>query len=102
MKPSCMLYEIKEGLKLHRTEDFRESAQAFIAELQMAFFSFGEPDHDIAVIKVLGDQPVSSSRLAHTALEMEGGQEQLRQLYERLKRYDAKVEFTASVRGCIP
>ena len=61
----------------------------------MAFFSFGERDHDIAVIKVPEDQPVGSSGLTHTALEIEGGQEQLRELYERLKSYGAKVEFTA-------
>jgi catechol 2,3-dioxygenase-like lactoylglutathione lyase family enzyme len=66
-----------------------------IEEMQMAFFSFGERDHDIAVIKVPDDQPVGSSGFAHTALEIEGGQEQLQELYEGLKRYGAKVEFTA-------
>ncbi|HXH10356.1 MAG TPA: VOC family protein [Alphaproteobacteria bacterium] len=64
-------------------------------EMQMAFFSFGERDHDIAVIKVPDDQPVGSSGLAHTALEIEGGEAQLRELYERLKRHGIKVEFTA-------
>jgi catechol 2,3-dioxygenase len=64
-------------------------------EMQMAFFSFGERDHDIAVIKVPDEQPVGSSGLAHTALEIEGGQEQLRELYERLKAHGARVEFTA-------
>jgi catechol 2,3-dioxygenase len=64
-------------------------------EMQMAFFSFGERDHDIAVIKVPDEQPVGSSGLAHTALEIEGGQAQLRELYERLKRSGARVEFTA-------
>jgi catechol 2,3-dioxygenase len=64
-------------------------------EMQMAFFSFGERDHDIAVIKVPDEHPVGSSGLAHTALEIEGGQEQLRELYERLKRSGARVEFTA-------
>src|SRR5262249_8987007 len=63
-------------------------------EMQMALLSFGERDHDIAVIKVPDDQPVGSSGLAHTALEIEGGQEQLRELYQRLKSYGAKVEFT--------
>ena len=66
-----------------------------LEEMQMAFFSFGERDHDIAVIKVPDDQPVGSAGLAHTALEIEGGQEQLRELYERLKSYGARVEFTA-------
>ena len=67
----------------------------FLDEMQMAFFSFGERDHDIAVIKVPDDQPVGSSGLAHTALEIEGGEAQLRQLHDRLKRYGARVEFTA-------
>src|SRR5919201_1376838 len=66
-----------------------------LEEMQMAFFSFGERDHDIAVIKVPDEQPVGSSGLAHTALEIEGGQEQLRELYERLKRYGARVESPA-------
>jgi catechol 2,3-dioxygenase len=64
-------------------------------EMQMAFLSFGERDHDIAVIKVPDEQPVGSSGLAHTALEIEGGEEQLRELYERLKRSDIRAEFTA-------
>lgn len=64
-------------------------------DMQMAFFSFGERDHDIAVIKVPDDQPVGSSGLAHTALEIEGGEEQLRQLYEKLKSAGVNVEFTA-------
>ena len=45
----------------------------FNQELQMAFFSFGERDHDIAVIKVPEDQPVGSAGLTHTALQIEGG-----------------------------
>jgi catechol 2,3-dioxygenase-like lactoylglutathione lyase family enzyme len=65
-----------------------------LEEMQMAFLSFGERDHDIAVIRVPDDQPVGSSGLAHTALEIEGGQEQLRELYHRLKDYGARVEFT--------
>lgn len=64
-------------------------------DMQMAFFSFGERDHDIAVIKVPDDQSVGSSGLAHTALEIDGDETQLRELYERLKSYGANVEFTA-------
>jgi catechol 2,3-dioxygenase-like lactoylglutathione lyase family enzyme len=63
-------------------------------QLQMAFFSFGERDHDIAIVKVPDDQPVGSSSLAHTALEIEGGEEQLREFYQQLKRSGATVEFT--------
>jgi len=64
-----------------------------LEEMQMAFFSFGERDHDIAVIKVPDDQPVGSSGLAHTALEIDRGQEQLRELAARLRSYGAHVEF---------
>ena len=67
----------------------------FLDDMQMAFFSFGERDHDIAVIKVPEDQPVGSAGLAHTALEIEGGQEQLRELHDRLKARGVRVEFTA-------
>src|SRR5437762_4864262 len=63
-------------------------------QMQMAFFSFGERDHDIAVIKVPDEQPVGSSSLAHTALEIDGGEEQLRELYEKLKSSGTTVEFT--------
>ena len=35
------------------------------------------------------------STLAHVALEIDGGEAQLRALYERLKSYGAQVEFTA-------
>ena len=66
-----------------------------LEDMQMAFFSFGERDHDIAVIKVPDDQPVGSSGLAHTALEIEGGTAELQQLYDRLKSKGVAVEFTA-------
>ncbi len=63
-------------------------------QLQMAFFSFGERDHDIAIVKVPDDQPVGSSSLAHTAFEIDGGEAELRELYQQLKRYGVAVEFT--------
>ena len=67
----------------------------FLDEMQMAFFSFGERDHDIAVIKVPDDQPVGSAGLAHTALEIEGGLAELRSLHDRLRSHGVRVEFTA-------
>ena len=44
----------------------------FNPELQMAFFSCGERDHDIAVIQVPEEHPVGSAGLRHTALQIEG------------------------------
>jgi catechol 2,3-dioxygenase len=67
----------------------------FNQELQMVFFSFGDQHHDIAVIKVPDDQPVGSSGLSHTALQIEGGEAELRELYQRLKSHGVKVEFAA-------
>ena len=55
------------------TENLGMELVQFNHEFQMAFFSFGERDHDIAVIKVPEDQPVGSAGLTHTALQIEGG-----------------------------
>ena len=63
--------------------------------MKMAFLSFGERDHDIALIQVPDDEPVGSSGFSHTALEIEGGEDQLKELYQKLNDYGAKVEMTA-------
>ncbi len=63
--------------------------------MKMAFLSFGERDHDIALIQVPDDEPVGSPGFSHTALEIEGGEDQLKELYKRLNEYGARVEMTA-------
>ena len=77
------------------TETLGMELVQFNQEFQMAFFSFGERDHDIAVIKVPEDQPVGSAGLTHTALQIEGGEAELRELYHRLKVHGVTVELTA-------
>ncbi len=77
------------------TETLGMELVQFNQELQMAFFSFGERDHDIAVIKVPEDQPVGSAGLTHTALQIEGGEAELRELYHRLKAHGVPVDLTA-------
>jgi catechol-2,3-dioxygenase len=67
----------------------------FLEDMQMAFLSFGDHDHDLAVIKVPDDQPVGSPGLAHTAIEVDGGPEQLREVYDLLKERGVEVEMTA-------
>jgi catechol 2,3-dioxygenase len=62
--------------------------------MQIAFFSFGERDHDIAVVKVPDDQPIGSERGPHTALEIEGGEDQLRELYQWLKSHGTRIQYT--------
>ena len=66
-----------------------------LGEMKMAFLSFGERDHDIALLQVPEDEPVGSSGFTHTALEIEGGEDQLKELYQKLTDYGATVEMTA-------
>jgi catechol 2,3-dioxygenase len=77
------------------TEALGMELVTFLEDMEMAFLSFGEHDHDLAVIKVPDDQPVGSSGLAHTAMEIDGGPEQLRELYDLLKGRGVEVEMTA-------
>jgi catechol 2,3-dioxygenase-like lactoylglutathione lyase family enzyme len=67
----------------------------FLDDMQMAFLTFGDHDHDLAVIKVPDEQPVGSSGLAHTAIEVSGGGEQLQELYVTLVARGVDVELTA-------
>ncbi len=66
-----------------------------LGEMKMAFLSFGERDHDIALLQVPEDEPVGSSGFTHTALEIEGGEDELKELFQRLTDYGATVEMTA-------
>jgi catechol 2,3-dioxygenase len=66
----------------------------FVEDIQMAFFSFGERDHDLAVIKVPDDEPVGNSGRSHIALEIDGGPEQLQELCARLKALGVEPEAT--------
>jgi catechol-2,3-dioxygenase len=47
------------------------------------------------VIKVPDDQPVGSAGLTHTALQIEGGEAELRELYHQLKDHGVKMDLTA-------
>ena len=67
----------------------------FLEDMQMAFLSFGEHDHDLAVMKVPDEDRVGSPGLAHTAIEVDGGLEQLRELYATLHERGVDVELTA-------
>ena len=66
----------------------------FLEDMQMAFLSFGERDHDLALIKVPDEQPVGSSGLAHIAFEVDGGPQQLQELCARLKARGLDTEMT--------
>ncbi len=63
--------------------------------MDMAFFSFGSQDHDIAVMKAPEGVETGSPGLSHTALMLEGGEPELREMYERVKNSTGRVEFAA-------
>ena len=77
------------------TEALGMELVTFLEDMQMAFLSFGEHDHDLAVIKVPDEQPVGSSGLAHTAIEIDGGLDQLQELYATFQARGVEVELTA-------
>jgi hypothetical protein len=64
-------------------------------KLDMVFFSFGERDHDIALIKAPAGAPLGNQGFSHVAFEVAGGEEELRQLYRRLLDYGSDVELKA-------
>jgi len=64
----------------------------FIPGINMGFLSFGTQHHDLALVDVKGDQPVGSPGASHVALEIEGGLDELKEIYNRLKSKGVKVE----------
>ena len=67
----------------------------YSSEVQMAFLSFGTLDHDIALVKAPEGVETGSPGLSHTALSIEGGPEELKEIHERVKNTGAKIEMTA-------
>ncbi len=63
--------------------------------LEMAFLSFGTRDHDIALVKGPEGVELGSPGLSHTALALEGGEDDLKEMYQRIKASGAKIDFLA-------
>ena len=61
---------------------------------KMAFLSFGTQHHDIAVVKAPEDAKLGSPGISHTALQIEGGLDELKQLYQRMKDKGVEIDFT--------
>ena len=64
-------------------------------DMDLAFLSFGTLDHDIGLIKAPEGIVTGSSGLSHTALLIEGGESELRELFGRVKRAGGEIDFTA-------
>lgn len=65
-------------------------------QVEMAFLSFGTLDHDIALIKAPEGVATGSPGMSHTAMAIEGGPEELKEIYSRVKASGAQIEMTAN------
>ena len=63
--------------------------------LEMAFLSFGVSDHDIALVQAPEGAELGSPGLSHTALALEGGEEELREMYRKVQASGARIDFLA-------
>ncbi len=63
--------------------------------MDMAFLSFGTRDHDIALIKAPEGSDTGSAGLSHTALLIEDGEPELREIFGRVKNAGGDLDFTA-------
>ena len=63
--------------------------------LGMAFLSFGTLDHDIALNRVPEGVETGSPGLSHTALSIDGGEEELKEIYGKIRASGAKIDFVA-------
>jgi catechol-2,3-dioxygenase len=64
-------------------------------EMEIAFVSFGTLDHDIALIKAPEGVATGSPGFSHTAMAIEGGPNELKELYHRVKATGARIDMTA-------
>jgi catechol 2,3-dioxygenase len=64
-------------------------------ELDLAFLSFGTRDHDIGLLGVPEGEVKGSPGLSHTALQIEGGEPELRTLFARVKQAGGPIDFAA-------
>jgi catechol 2,3-dioxygenase len=65
-----------------------------LREGNAAFLSFGTQHHDIALFKAPEGAEPGTLGLNHIALQIEGGETELRQLYGRLIQHGAKIDRT--------
>lgn len=83
--------DVDESIKFY-TEALGMELMSHNTERHMAFLSFGSQHHDIAVFKA----PVGAEQgvlgLNHIAMQIEGGEEELKQLYGRLLNAGAQID----------
>lgn len=86
--------DVETSVKFY-TENLGMEVVSYNRERKMAFLSFGTEHHDIALFQFPADTaPLEANHLGlnHLALEIEGGEEQLTELYARLKGHGARID----------
>ena len=86
--------DTKEAIEWY-TETLGMELMAHDQRMDMAFLSFGTLDHDIALMKAPEGVETGSPGLSHTALMIEGGEPELREIYQKVKGSTGKIDFTA-------
>jgi catechol 2,3-dioxygenase len=104
MKERTMAKINKVGHVVLNVKDVEASTKFYTEALGMevmrlrkgnaAFLSFGTQHHDIALFKAPEGAERGELGLNHIALQIDGGETELRQLYGRLVQQGAKVDFT--------
>lgn len=61
---------------------------------KMAFLSFGTYHHDIALVQAPEGATLGSTGLSHTAMQIEGGLDELKDLYQNMKGKGVEIDFT--------
>src|SRR5262245_4983301 len=76
------------------TEALGMEIMAHNTERQMAFLSFGTQHHDIALCQAPAGAERGVLGIIHIAMQIEGGAEELSQLYGRLLKAGAQIDRT--------
>jgi catechol 2,3-dioxygenase len=88
--------DVEASMKFY-TENLGMEVVSYNPERKMAFLSFGTEHHDIALFQYPTDAALLEPNhlgLNHLALEIEGGEAQLQELYARFKAHDVKIDRT--------
>ena len=85
--------DVDASIKFY-TEALGMELMAHNTERHMAFLSFGSQHHDIALFKAPVGAELGGLGLNHIAMQIDGGLEELRELYGRLLTAGAEVQKT--------
>ena len=85
--------DVDQSIKFF-TEALGMELMAHNQERHMAFLSFGTQHHDIALFMAPEGAQRSELGLNHIAMQIEGGEQELKELYGRLVTHGAKIDST--------